>query len=81
MIPSLQTPNAFSGTDNPTYYLFPWRYLDPHLIDDSLGPSESVPHMASQKVQLFLYRTPVCPTDKQTDRATFDKVDKLSSKL
>jgi len=53
-----EVPILYNGRPFPKNCPFPWEDLDPHLMYDFLGPSESTTQIATWSVQPFLHRWP-----------------------
>ena len=70
--PQQRLPMLFSWPDNPQSCPFPVGGSQPRLLHGSLGPHMSATQTASRSVQPFVQGSAVCPTDTQTDHATWD---------
>ena len=58
------------GREMPPKLPLPLKDASPHLIDGSLGLSESMPQTASRLVHPFQHRSWLWPTDRETHRQT-----------
>ena len=68
--PLQRLPMLFNGRTTPKLPPFPWG-IGPHLIHDSLGPSQSAYQTASRLVQPFSQGSQTWQTDRPTDRPRY----------
>jgi len=64
-------PMLFNGPDNHQKLSLPTEGSGSPSNTWFLVPSWASPQMASRSVQIFLQGSPVCPTDRQTDRPRY----------